>query len=256
MGVFLNTLVLYSQLLIFVLPLVGVYFELDPFIYIFKDMGLLNHLHFPFQHILRYIISFVCVLEVTRTVNLFLIAIMITYQVTFELVALVETFPICQETISLYTQLWLTHQYGNWMSKYSIAIFMSVGYILAILLNCFCVIGWKIFPISLYLVCVPTSMLIQFIIHVAIPLVVRTHDKSLKLVKYTWKENTILLPPSNRKLLKKQLRSLQTVTFQSGSIAKLDQATRLSYLRYNVANTADMLLLCKTSLETIDKISA
>ncbi len=255
LGIFLNLLVVYLQPFAFLFPVCAVIFKLDPFYYCFRDVGLLSYLYFPVHCFIRYIFCVITLIESVRTIILFLIPILIVYKVTHKLILILQSFKINEETLADYHQLYIIHHYGNWMLKYSISIYLWCGYILAILFNCFTIVGWKIFPMTLYLLSVPITFSIHFLIHVALPLCVRSHESSYYLIRYTWPRN---LPSFKnqfeRKLLQKRLKSLQTITFYSGSVASLDKATRLSFIQFNTINTVDVLLLIQNTLAEMDKV--
>lgn len=252
---FLNLCVIYLQPFAFLFPIIGLYLRFDPFVYIFEDLNLPQHIPLWILVIVRYILAAVCFAETCRTFNLILSAVLIAYIVTNKLSLEFTKIKVSKPAISSYLTLWTIHKYGDNMLKYSISLFLGSGFFLCVVFNCFTVIGWKLFPIPFYIAACPITCLIHFLIHAGIPLCVRCHTISFDVIRHLWLRQVCTGSYSRfeRIVMTKQLRTLRTITFHSGEVATLDQETRLSYLEYINGKTADVLLVFQSRISGMSK---
>ncbi len=255
MGVFLNLMVIYLHILTWLNPVIMVIFNIDPFQYFLSDIGVSNILPFIFEAVLRYFLSAICAVEMARSICIFVIAIEIVFMATYKILFVLSRLPLNQNTAENYLVFCAIRQRGDWMERYSNAIFLGIGFVLCVLLNTFSVVGWKIFPLLFYLCCVPLTIVVHFLIHVAIPLCVRCNEISVKTIKYNWKVHFKVVNHNinsyETRFLHMKLRSFQAVSFHSGNMATIDKMTRMSYLAYISSKTADCLILSQEAVQNI-----
>lgn len=138
--------------------LVGIYFRLEPYYYTLKDLGLLEKLPWLVTIIIRTTFSYTCVLETTCTFVLYSPVIQHFY-IYLKCLEILKGLELSRKSIKTYNQVLILHQWGDWMVKYAFTVYLGVGLYLCIIFNILTFVGWKVFPLPLYMFCVHITFL-------------------------------------------------------------------------------------------------
>jgi len=228
------------------------------------------------------VLCFVCCFEALRTYSVMFIPSMSLCNIYMKCLRQIKapTRPINQTTFKLYDQLRIIHRSGEGIVKVCIQILMGTGYILCLLLNCFTLVGWKIFSLKIYVCAMPITFVIYFVIGETLPKAVYCFDFSYDMIRHYWAmkvteslKNQLLAVTKKSvaieilgnhstsgsgigssyalKQMKRLLQKQRPIIFHSGDVAKLNKETELTFYESLFYYTVTLLIICESVVKNL-----
>lgn len=247
MGILQAAIAVQIHIAAFLLPLLGVLINFDPFVYLFRDLGFgnVNNQHIVLLFI-RIFLCWLCLAETLRTIALFIIPLLMEHSIFNNLVSTLRHRPTSTYTMYLYMKLLIIQNSGEQMVGYAISVIIGISFFLAVMLTVFLFIGWKYFPLSLYFATYPFIFTVHCTIYFTWPLIVQCHESSEIMIKYEWPLRFLKYcwDVRSRKEIRMRLRATKAITFKSGTLdRKMNRDNKRSFATHIMLRSMDLLLL-------------
>lgn len=212
----------------------------------------------------KYFVSFIRlggmylgVIETSGSTSLFLLTILCQSRQYEKILGGLLAQKWNAEMIKIYNHVRIMSQLGWPFISVHIGFSLSGAFIFLIFLNCFTLLGWKIFPMSIYICVVPTTFIVYFCYHIGIHTCLKSCDISTLLLMSRWPReianHTVIetSPRQGRLSLKEarmSLRAQRCITFSSAGLVTMNQEARLTFSAQIIEKTCTVLLLTQHAI--------
>ncbi len=161
---------------------------------------------------------------------------------------------IYQSIIQEYICIRLLLKQSDWFVPAWVEKYLGNAFVVFLVVNCFMILGSKIFPIKIYVIVLPTAFLVIFFLKCCFKILVAIHENTKCCIKYKWpikicdrrgRENGALF---SIKYTRKVLLAQKPVSFKCGDKLIVDSECKLSYYTYIIKYSNECLLLFKSQL--------
>lgn len=240
-GVIITAISCPFQVVRFLVVPVLVNFNYDPFLYGFQGLGLENNMLLV---VTRLFIGWVVVLSTFRTTALIGGPLLLEHCVYNRIIRTFHNSPLTDETVRFYRYTCIVQNAGETFIRYAISAYLVAGFI--ILLTFTVCIGWKLLPMPLYILSVPTAVVIIGSVHNVFSLGLDSHDRSKHMLKTDWPLKLLKSVESSRSkvIMRRIIKTARPIIFRSmGMSSPLNPETRITYYANVLTRTADLILL-------------
>lgn len=232
----------------------SVFLNMDPMYFMFRNVQLRNQtITKIFNVTLRLIIGQCCVFEVTRTLSLQILYDVSVFSILFSCLKQISQMSPKKLTVHYFSQLQCIIQVALHGFRISGGHQMLIGFCIAVSGTWVSVVGWKLFPLAVYLVLSIITIVNYTVIWITVPKICQCYTLSKHMLKVSWQKADQMCRSKNNttyalghlfqsRELKQVLRSMRHVTWYYGT-AIFDEETFRNFYGNVFDRTVDMILL-------------